>query len=341
MRKQIASLMVSAAMSIAFINCSYAMTSSEAHELAKKAYYGDSDALKQLESGMNNGDSNSFVWLVKYYVAKKKYESMCHTIRKFSRTGNAVGEYYMGAAIVANPPKDCSSRTGQPSSNATKWFRLAAEKGYLPAENQMGVIYYDGDNLEREKNYTKAVYWYKNAAKAGYRLAEFNLGVCYFHGRGVEKNYSKADYWLNKVVDGGGELANDAKTIINSEKSRNKKSLEKSVRDLSAMSPYSVKGDVFDVKLAKVVQIIGYNLCLMDSGGVLFVSEFSSSQPGKGEFISGSAVGVGAYKYESVNREIKVVPKLRFVKYKILNMLNKNDQGEIARDIRRQILSLN
>jgi TPR repeat protein len=57
--------------------------------------------------------------------------------------------------------------------NAVKWFRAAAHQGFAIAENELGVMYYEG--LGVDKNVLKAEQWFEAASKAGYIIARINL----------------------------------------------------------------------------------------------------------------------------------------------------------------------
>lgn len=73
---------------------------------------------------------------------------------------------------------------------AMKWFRIAAEKGYAPAENNLGFLYAEGRGAPR--NDTEAVRWYRRAADRKYPPAETSLGMMYAQGRGVPQSDSEA-----------------------------------------------------------------------------------------------------------------------------------------------------
>ncbi len=52
-------------------------------------------------------------------------------------------------------------------------------------------------------NKTKAVEWYQKAAEQGYAEAQYNLGVCYYNGYGVPKNRAKAvELWKKAAAQG-------------------------------------------------------------------------------------------------------------------------------------------
>ena len=77
---------------------------------------------------------------------------------------------------------------GVPKSDAEalKWYRIAAAKGYAPAENNLGFMYAEGRGVPR--NDAEAVKWYKRAAARKYPPAQTSLGMMYAAGRGVRQS---------------------------------------------------------------------------------------------------------------------------------------------------------
>lgn len=77
-------------------------------------------------------------------------------------------------------------------ASAVKWYRLASDQGYAPAQTNLGYCYAHGlaigveerhDDDDDEKK--EACRLYTLAASQGYAQAQFNLGVYYQHGKGV------------------------------------------------------------------------------------------------------------------------------------------------------------
>jgi TPR repeat protein len=64
--------------------------------------------------------------------------------------------------------------------------RKAAEEGYAPAQNNLGVMYEQGQGVVQ--NYAEAANWYRKAAEQGWAFAQYNLGCLYANGNGVEQN---------------------------------------------------------------------------------------------------------------------------------------------------------
>ena len=83
-------------------------------------------------------------------------------------------------------------------SEAVKWFRKAAEKGYASAQCYLGICYRDGEGVS--KDYSEAVKWFRKAAEQGSAKGQNALGVCYKKGQGVRRNYSEAVKWFRMGV---------------------------------------------------------------------------------------------------------------------------------------------
>ncbi|WP_192360229.1 tetratricopeptide repeat protein [Mesorhizobium mediterraneum] len=82
---------------------------------------------------------------------------------------------------------------------ALAWYEKAAGKGYAPAQNNVGMMYFNGEGLER--NYTLAFKWYEGAAKQAYPPALYQIGMMYANGFGVEQDYAEAMKWLQAASD--------------------------------------------------------------------------------------------------------------------------------------------
>ena len=86
-----------------------------------------------------------------------------------------------------------------------KWSRLAAEQGYARAQNNLGVMYYNGQGVPQD--YAEAMKWYRLAAEQGYASAQHNLGVMYNNGNGVPQDYVQAHKWFNLSAASGNASA--------------------------------------------------------------------------------------------------------------------------------------
>jgi uncharacterized protein len=74
------------------------------------------------------------------------------------------------------------------TEEATKWYLLAAEQGDPGAQTNLGLIHENAVG----QDYEQAVKWFRLAAEQGYAAAQTNLGVMYEKGHGVPQDYAKA-----------------------------------------------------------------------------------------------------------------------------------------------------
>ncbi len=74
---------------------------------------------------------------------------------------------------------------------AFKYYELAADLGYTPGLNNLGMCYARGEGVP--KNLLKAIKYYKLAANQGSAAAQYNLAMYYKDGDGVEKDTKEAD----------------------------------------------------------------------------------------------------------------------------------------------------
>lgn len=132
------------------------------------------------------------------------------------------------------------SKLEAPSINEeiAKLYSQAADMGYAPAQNNLGICYENGTGVE--KNISKAFdfykmsseqgnsvaqynlaccfsndyeqlcfYWIKKAAAQNYPAAVYKLGNCYENGFGVSADYSKALEYYIKAFELGYEEAEE------------------------------------------------------------------------------------------------------------------------------------
>jgi TPR repeat protein len=89
--------------------------------------------------------------------------------------------------------------------HAMRWYRQAAEQGYIAAQFALGSMYAKGKGVAQ--NYTEAAKWFRHAAEQGDARAQFNLGVMYDKGKGVAQNYTEAAKWYRQAAEQGNAPA--------------------------------------------------------------------------------------------------------------------------------------
>ena len=90
-------------------------------------------------------------------------------------------------------------------SDALKYFRLAANEDYAPAQDKLGWMYQNGWGVTR--SYSEAYKHYQKAAEQGNREAQASLGYLYYKGLGVKKDLQQALYWYGKSAEQGNATA--------------------------------------------------------------------------------------------------------------------------------------
>ncbi len=108
-----------------------------------------------------------------------------------SEVQGAVAQYKLGLSYLQS----------RDYTQAAYWFRKAADQGYADAEDNLGVLYDNGQRVPQD--YTQAAYWCRKAADQGNAGAEDNLGIDYANGQGVSQDYTQAAYWFRKAANQG------------------------------------------------------------------------------------------------------------------------------------------
>ena len=105
----------------------------------------------------------------------------------------------------------------QDHAEALRWFRAAAKQGDAEAQNNLGVMYHNGDGLPGPDP-PKALKWYRAAARQGEPAALHNLAGMHHNGEaGLKPDPVKAAE-LNRVAavqytEGEGGLEDDPDCI--------------------------------------------------------------------------------------------------------------------------------
>ncbi|MDR1578276.1 MAG: sel1 repeat family protein [Deltaproteobacteria bacterium] len=134
---------------------------------------------------------------LKEFVNKKPYfddgTQEIVIIRENAGEGNPIAQYCLGFMYQTGvgAPKDLTE--------AAKWYRLAAERGYASAQSSLAALLL----LGRGSDQTEAFNLYKVAADQGNVTAQTQLGLLYFAGVGVAQDKAAGVYWLLQAADQG------------------------------------------------------------------------------------------------------------------------------------------
>jgi len=144
-----------------------------------------------------------FIALAVVFVGGKAW---AQTPRPDQRPSNDAPHLAM-VGIVSAFGKGVPSNAPNSYAREVKLFRKAAMRGVAPAEQILGLAYYEGHGVPRD--YAMAAEWFRRAAAQGLAPAEFSLGVAYVRGRGVPRDYALGLKWFRKAAEQGlspGEL---------------------------------------------------------------------------------------------------------------------------------------
>jgi len=84
---------------------------------------------------------------------------------------------------------------------AGELFQKSADQGYGSAQNNLGVVYENGQGVSKDLG--RAAELYQKAADQGNASAQKNLGVLYENGQGVPKDLGRAAELYQKAADQG------------------------------------------------------------------------------------------------------------------------------------------
>jgi uncharacterized protein len=110
-------------------------------------------------------------------------------------TGVVLAAMLAGGA-AAGPLEDAwaAYRRGDYATALQLW-RPRATQGVALAQNNLGLMYYDGQGVPQD--YREAAKWYRLAAEQGNATAQSNLGSMYYSGEGVPQDYVQAYMWVS------------------------------------------------------------------------------------------------------------------------------------------------
>jgi TPR repeat protein len=89
----------------------------------------------------------------------------------------------------------------QDTTEAMKWFRMAAENGDAHAAYTLGRVYYKGEGTVVD--YNEAFKWFLMAARKSDANSQFRLSEMYLNGDGVDKDVIAAYAWLSLSIGNG------------------------------------------------------------------------------------------------------------------------------------------
>lgn len=151
-------------------------------------------------------------------------------------------------------------------TRAVRSYEAAANKGYAPAQNNLGSMYLRGESVFRDPD--EAVKWIRKAADQNLAIAQLNLGSLYYEGRGVTKDHTQALKWTRKAADQNHPTAqadlgymyyngvDGAKNTIEAAKWLRKAAKQNSMEAYRRLGWLHITGEGVEKDLAQAVRMI-------------------------------------------------------------------------------------
>ena len=119
--------------------------------------------------------------------------------RGYAPAQNELGKIYQfGLLEIDQDSKQALQwylKAASPDLNGTN----SDEKGHAPAQQNVGTIYLVGDGVQKDS--TEAFKWFKMAAEQGNVESQFHLGLLYYNGEGVNQNVKEAFKWFKMAAE--------------------------------------------------------------------------------------------------------------------------------------------
>lgn len=117
----------------------------------------------------------------------------------------AAEQGYLPAELNLAAMYNAGQGVSQNDKESLKWYRLAAEQGDVTAQRTLGTLHYQG--LRVRQDYKEASKWFQMAAEQGDVAVQYDLGVMYEKGQGFKRDYEQAHMWLNLAAANGHQQA--------------------------------------------------------------------------------------------------------------------------------------
>jgi uncharacterized protein len=116
--------------------------------------------------------------------------------RQAALSGNMEAQFLLAKLLAKGAP-------GLPASaeDGIKLLQSAAEKGYAPAQNELGLRFQKGTGMVA--NAAESVKWYEKASQQNFVSAHVNLGLMLVKGEGLPQDLKRALELFQKAADAG------------------------------------------------------------------------------------------------------------------------------------------
>jgi uncharacterized protein len=128
--------------------------------------------------------------------ARKDQVEAARWYRQAALAGNMEAQFLLSRLIAKGSP-------GLPvdATDGLKLLQSAADKGFAPAQNELGLRYQRG--LGVSVNVAEAAKWFQKASEQGHVSAHVNFGLLLVRGEGVPQDHKKAQALFEKAANAG------------------------------------------------------------------------------------------------------------------------------------------
>ena len=106
--------------------------------------------------------------------------------------------FFVFGCAANNSPVDSAKNDRADHEASIKDLRRSAEEGDAYAQNELGVLYYQGKGVPQ--NYREAKDWFDKAVQKGHAGAQVNLGTLYLRGEGAPQSSQMALFWFSRAA---------------------------------------------------------------------------------------------------------------------------------------------
>lgn len=162
------------------------------HLYTLAAEHGSGLAMKSLGKAYKSGD----LGVVDLKRSDDYYSKAFDRLREMA----VVQHDYESQYELANCYLDAEG-VGYDANEAVKWYQKAANAGFPPAINALGICYCRG--LAVRENLEKGYELQLKSAEKNCRIAQWNTAYNYFNACGVKENLEEGYNWMLKAANGG------------------------------------------------------------------------------------------------------------------------------------------
>ena len=173
------------------------------------------DSFQPYDLPIEGSPKNMYRYQERCAQAVQKYELYKKKLLQAAANGTIEAMYFLGLNFFGG-----NFGFKQNGDEAFKWTKLAAESGYVPAQELLGSLYYHGIGVDQ--NFEEAFKWHKQAADntEGYALACGQTAFMLKIGLGCEQDFDKAIEYYKKGIELGKTELYQALGIIYEENKR-------------------------------------------------------------------------------------------------------------------------